>query len=94
VGLLSQGESLSARAVCVLAFTSDGKKVHCFEGEVQGEIVSPRGNHGFGWDPIFQPIGSAKTFGEMNSTEKKKFSMRERAAIAFKESAIAQVMQN
>jgi non-canonical purine NTP pyrophosphatase (RdgB/HAM1 family) len=71
VGLLSQGESLSARAVCVLAFTSDGKKVHCFKGEVQGEIVSPRGNHGFGWDPIFQPIGSAKTFGEMNSTEKK-----------------------
>ena len=94
VELLSQGENLSARAVCILAFTSDGEKVHCFQGEVLGEIVAPRGNCGFGWDPIFQPIGSQKTFGEMTSIEKQSFSMRERAALAFKQSAIAQAVQN
>ena len=94
VELLSQGENLKARAVCVLAFTSDGEKVHCFEGEVLGEIVAPRGDHGFGWDPIFQPIGSQKTFGEMTFTEKQSFSMREKAALAFKQSSIAQGEQN
>ena len=94
VELLSQGENHKARAVCILAFTSDGEKVHCFEGEVLGEIVAPRGKCGFGWDPIFQPIGSQKTFGEMTPTEKQRFSMRQRAAHAFKQSAIAKAVQN
>ena len=93
VELLSQGENFRARAVCVLAFTSDGEKVHCFEGEVLGEIVAPRGDNGFGWDSIFQPNGSQKTFGEMTFTEKQSFSMREKAAHAFKQSALAQALQ-
>ena len=94
VELLSQGENFRARAVCVLAFTSDGEKVHCFEGEVLGEIVAPRGDHGFGWDSIFQPNGSRKTFGEMTFTEKQSFSMREKAALAVKHSAILLAEQN
>ena len=94
VDLLFHGENHKARAVCILGFTFDGEKVHCFEGEVLGEIVFPRGNCGFGWDPIFQPIGSPKTFGEMTTTEKQSFSMRERAAHAFKQSAIAQAVRN
>ncbi|WID94446.1 RdgB/HAM1 family non-canonical purine NTP pyrophosphatase [Bosea vestrisii] len=42
-----------------------------FEGRVFGEIVNaPRGLSGFGYDPIFQPAGHAKTFGEMTAEEK------------------------
>lgn len=42
-----------------------------FEGRVHGEIVwPPRGTRGFGYDPIFQPDGESRTFGEMTSEEK------------------------
>jgi XTP/dITP diphosphohydrolase len=42
-----------------------------FEGRVHGEIVwPPRGEAGFGFDPIFRPVGADKTFGEMSSDEK------------------------
>ena len=42
-----------------------------FEGRVYGEVVwPPRGDKGFGYDPMFQPDGYAKTFGELASDEK------------------------
>lgn len=42
-----------------------------FEGRVHGEIVDgPRGTRGFGYDPLFQPDGETRTFGEMASEEK------------------------
>jgi XTP/dITP diphosphohydrolase len=42
-----------------------------FEGRVDGTLVwPPRGNQGFGYDPIFLPDGHARTFGEMNADEK------------------------
>jgi XTP/dITP diphosphohydrolase len=42
-----------------------------FEGRVDGVLVSPpRGDQGFGYDPMFQPDGHARTFGEMSSEEK------------------------
>jgi XTP/dITP diphosphohydrolase len=42
-----------------------------FEGRVHGEIVwPPRGERGFGYDPIFQPQGSDRTFGELGADEK------------------------
>lgn len=50
-----------------------------FDGTVAGKIVSPRGDKGFGWDPIFQPQGSERTFAEMAPEEKKRFSMRAQA---------------
>ena len=53
--------------------------VHCrvFAGSVSGSIVaSPRGSHGFGWDAIFQPTGSSRTFAEMSAADKDRFSMR------------------
>lgn len=40
--------------------------------------VEPRGVNGFGWDPIFQPEDSKKTFGEMTFEEKSKYSIRKR----------------
>ena len=48
----------------------DGHEEH-FEGRVDGTLVwPPRGTSGFGYDPMFQPDGHARTFGEMNAEEK------------------------
>lgn len=48
----------------------DGEEA-VFEGRVHGVLVwPPRGEKGFGYDPMFQPAGEAKTFGEMSSAEK------------------------
>jgi XTP/dITP diphosphohydrolase len=51
-----------------------------FEGICEGEIIfEERGQHGFGYDPIFIPIGSNLTFAEMTMKEKSKFSHRKKA---------------
>lgn len=56
--------------------------VHIFEGVVRGVIVREgRGEKGFGYDPIFQPVGYERTFAEMTLEEKNMFSHR---AIAVK----------
>jgi non-canonical purine NTP pyrophosphatase (RdgB/HAM1 family) len=69
-------ESRSATAkVCFAYF--DGKIITFFNGEVAGSIAdSPRGDVGFGFDPIFIPKGSAKTYGEMNNEEVEQFGLR------------------
>jgi XTP/dITP diphosphohydrolase len=60
-----------------------------FEGEAEGEItVAERvesGKSGFGFDPIFKPDGSAKTFAEMTLEEKNGFSHRAKAVRKFAE---------
>jgi XTP/dITP diphosphohydrolase len=54
---------------------------HLFEGVCEGTIsYDPRGSGGFGYDPVFIPSGSDKTFAEMDLDEKNKFSHRKRAA--------------
>ena len=58
----------------------DGESVHLFEGRMEGMIVPPRGERGFGWDPIFQPAGASATYGEMAPETKRLHSMR---ALAF-----------
>lgn len=56
-------------AVLCLAWP-DGHK-EFFRGEVEGQVVwPPRGTQGFGYDPVFQPDGHERTFGEMSSEEK------------------------
>jgi XTP/dITP diphosphohydrolase len=51
-----------------------------FEGICEGEIITEkRGSHGFGYDPIFMPAGSGKTFAEMSMDEKNQFSHRRKA---------------
>lgn len=60
---VSLGNS-SAVASSVVGCMSDGK-ITFFESSVNGSIVSPRGNAGYGWDPIFQPEGSSRTYAEM-----------------------------
>ncbi len=58
-------------------FNSGSKDIKYFRGKVNGIISESRGKNGFGWDSIFIPEGSDKTFGEMESIkEKNKYSMR------------------
>ena len=48
-----------------------------FEGIIKGSILeSPRGNRGFGYDPVFLPVGSSKTLAEMSLEEKNRISHR------------------
>jgi XTP/dITP diphosphohydrolase len=57
------------------------EKEYFFEGISDGWIIhSQRGNQGFGYDPVFVPSGSDKTFAEMDLEEKNRFSHRKRAA--------------
>jgi XTP/dITP diphosphohydrolase len=70
----------SARFVCVLALARPGEDVQTFEGEARGTIVwPPRGDKGFGYDPIFLPTGLDRTFGEMSHDEKLPLTHRARA---------------
>ena len=59
--------------------------MHFFEGELRGEIVSPRGRYGFEWDKIFKPKGLNKTLAELTMQEKNKISMRIKAVKKLKE---------
>jgi XTP/dITP diphosphohydrolase len=62
-----------------LAWPNDGK-AESFEGRVDGTLVwPPRGDKGFGYDPMFVPAGYDQTFGEMDPAEKHKISHRARA---------------
>ena len=74
-------QNTEAIAKTVIGFATHKKDIHFFEGEIKGNIVLPRGTNGFGWDPIFQPKGSDKTFGELSQSEKMKFSMRRLAVL-------------
>jgi XTP/dITP diphosphohydrolase len=70
----------SARFVCALALAEPNGETHVFEGEARGEIVwPPRGEKGFGYDPIFVANGESRTFGEMTHEEKLPLTHRARA---------------
>ncbi|MBL8535829.1 MAG: RdgB/HAM1 family non-canonical purine NTP pyrophosphatase [Hyphomonadaceae bacterium] len=70
----------SARFVCALALATPEGAVRVFEGDVHGHIVwPPRGDKGFGYDPVFQPEGFDRTFGEMSHDEKLPLTHRARA---------------
>ncbi len=70
-------------SVWVLAWP-DGHIEHS-EGRIEGTIVwPPRGDQGFGYDPMFVPEGESRTFAEMSVAEKKGFSHRARAFKALK----------
>ncbi len=76
----SGATDFSARFVCALALAEPGGAVEVFEGDVRGLIVwPPRGTQGFGYDPIFQPNGLDRTFGEMSHDEKLPMTHRARA---------------
>lgn len=61
----------TAHFVCALAVVWPDGHVEEFEGRVDGVLVfPPRGDKGFGYDPIFLPDGLDRTFGQMMSAEK------------------------
>ncbi len=67
----------SARFVCALAVAWPDGHEEVFEGEVHGHLeFPPRGDQGFGYDPIFVPTGHTITFGEMEPAKKHGMSHR------------------
>jgi XTP/dITP diphosphohydrolase len=78
-----------ARFQSVIAYCDQQSpcRPECFIGEVKGEITTDvrekQGKSGFGFDPIFQPEGSAKTFAEMTIAEKNGYSHRAMAICKF-----------
>lgn len=69
-----------ARFVCALALSWPGGPIEAFEGSVSGTLVwPPRGDKGFGYDPIFVAEGHKITFGEMDAEDKHQISHRANA---------------
>ena len=67
----------SAHFVCALSLAWPDGHVETFEGKVFGDLIwPPRGDKGFGYDPMFQPHGHAITFGEMEQAAKHGISHR------------------
>lgn len=78
--LLDRMENRTAVFRSVYAYSEPGKKPVIVVGECTGMIsTEPRGQHGFGYDPLFIPKGVEKTFGEMTIDEKNQFSHRAKA---------------
>ena len=64
--MFAPGEDRSASAVCVVALAGADGKVRTFRGEVRGTVAeSPRGEGGFGYDPVFVPGYTSITYAEM-----------------------------
>jgi XTP/dITP diphosphohydrolase len=86
-----------ARFVCALCLAWPDGHVEEFEAAVDGTLVwPPRGEKGFGYDPMFLPDGHARTFGEMTNAEKhglpprgKGLSHRARAFLKLAEACLA-----
>jgi XTP/dITP diphosphohydrolase len=87
--LMTNVEGRKAKFQSVIAYYDGHSAPLCFEGEAAGRITNEErkgnGKSGFGFDPIFQPAGSAKTFAEMAIEEKNRFSHRAKAVRKFAE---------
>ena len=69
-----------ARFRTVITLVDEQGAVHTFEGIVEGEITTTRtGAEGFGYDPVFRPVGFDRTFAQMTIEEKNMLSHRGRA---------------
>lgn len=76
---LSDIDNKTARFRTIISLILDGEE-YLFEGICTGRIIAERkGNNGFGYDPVFVPDGSDKTFAEMDMDGKNKFSHRKKA---------------
>ena len=82
--LAKQGDgNRAARFVSVICLAWPDGHTELFRGEVAGIIVaSPRGDQGFGYDPIFQPDGYDRTFGEMDAGEKHGWERGQNSALS------------
>ena len=79
---LNKYDDFTAQFTCALALSWPDGHIETFKGDLSGKIVwPPRGEKGFGYDPIFQTLDDTRTFGEIEPMEKQKISHR---AIAFR----------
>ncbi len=70
----------AAHFMCVLALCLPDGTTYTFEGRIDGTLIfPPRGDHGFGYDPIFIPNNYDKTFAEIAPEEKNRISHRAKA---------------
>ena len=79
----AKGEAMQGQTAffsCTLALLYSHSKIKTFEGVLEGSLTyPPRGNFGFGYDPIFIPNDTKKTLAELKSSEKNKISHRKKA---------------
>jgi len=81
LGLLDGVSDRTARFVAVIALAQPDGRVQTFDGEVRGEIAeSPRGDDGFGYDPVFVIAEDGRTMAEVPRDEKNAISHRGLAA--------------
>jgi XTP/dITP diphosphohydrolase len=79
--LMQQATDRTAVFQSAIALKTPTGEIHVFTGEARGTITTQeRGTHGFGFDPIFQPQDTNKTFAEMTLQEKNLYSHRAKAA--------------
>lgn len=78
-----RGKERSGRFHCVLALAKGGEVMRVFHGTIEG-VITPveRGSGGFGYDALFIPEGSCRTFAEMTGAQKHALSHRGRALAA------------
>ena len=70
-------KKIRARFICALSISFLNKNIVTVTGKIEGSISAiPKGNNGFGYDPIFIPKNKKKTFGEMSSSQKYKMDHR------------------
>ena len=68
---------IKARFICALSISYLNNKIACVQSKVEGYISNePKGENGFGYDPIFIPRGKKKTFGELKPARKYKIDHR------------------
>ena len=88
---LGDSENRRAKFICALCLAWPNKETQVYEGTVDGEMIwPPRGDKGFGYDPMFQQIGETRTFAEIEPAAKHAISHR---ADAFAKFLAAQLPQ-
>jgi XTP/dITP diphosphohydrolase len=81
---LGDTDNRRARFICALCLAWPNGEAQVYEGTVEGEMVwPPRGNKGFGYDPMFQQIGETRTFAEIEPAAKHAVSHRADAFAKF-----------
>ena len=74
---IGENPDRSAQFVCALALAWPDGHVETFLGTVDGTLVwPPQGDRGFGYDPMFMPLGGDETFSEMDQAHKHAISHR------------------
>src|SRR5699024_1287232 len=79
-------EDRRAKFITVISLVTEEKEVITVSGECKGYIIyETKGNHGFGYDPLFIPDGYKQTFGELDEKVKNSISHRSKALRNFRE---------